>query len=186
MGVTVWITGLPASGKTTIGEQIVRSLLARGCRAELLDGDVLRTTLSGGLGFSKQDRDEHVRRIGFVADLLARNGVVAVVAAISPYRSTRDEMRQKLGRFVEVHLRCSLEELERRDPKGLYARARAGQIKNFTGISDPYEVPLSPELTVDTEQETPAAAVDRVVAVLESLGYLPELANPTQSSGPIH
>jgi len=172
MGVTVWITGLPASGKTTIGEKIVRMLLARGYRAELLDGDVVRTTLSPGLGFSKQDRDEHVRRIGFVAELLARNGVVAVVAAISPYRSTRDEMRQKLGRFVEVHLRCSLEELERRDPKGLYARARAGAIKNFTGISDPYEAPVSPELVLDTDRESADAGADRALSALEDLGYL--------------
>lgn len=172
VGFTVWITGLPASGKTTLGEQVVRLLRMRGHNAELLDGDALRLTLSAGLGFSKDDRDEHIRRVGFVAELLARNGVGVVVAAISPYRSVRDELRRKLGRFVEVHVRCSLEELERRDPKGLYARARAGEITNLTGISDPYEEPLSPELTVDTEQETAATGAGRVLTVLERLGYL--------------
>jgi adenylyl-sulfate kinase len=145
---------------------------------ELLDGDALRATLSRGLGFSQADRDEHVRRIGFVAELLQRNGICCVVAAISPYRATRDEMRRLLGQFVEVHVRCSLQELERRDPKGLYARARAGEISDLTGLGAPYEEPLSPELVVDTELEYVEEATRRIVAKALELGYLA----PTQAS----
>jgi adenylylsulfate kinase len=171
-GFTVWITGLPGSGKTTLGGALVAQLRARGRRAELLDGDALRLTLSKGLGFSKVDRDEHIRRIGFLAELLARHGVVVVVAAISPYRATRDEMRKRLVDFVEVYARCSLEELERRDPKGLYARARSGEIANFTGISDPYEEPFTPDLTVDTDRQSLEVSVAVVLKELVALSYL--------------
>ena len=171
-GFTIWLTGLSGTGKTTIGRRVVAALQARGRSAELLDGDELRATLSKGLGFTRDDRDEHVRRIGFVAELLARNGVVAVVAAISPYRSTREEVRARLRAFVEVHLRCSMPELERRDPKGLYARARAGQLAQFTGVSDPYEDPLAPEIAADTDRDSVEAIVERILAKAEELGHL--------------
>jgi adenylyl-sulfate kinase len=171
-GFTIWITGLSGSGKTTLGEALVAQLRARGRRAELLDGDALRATLSKGLGFSKEDRDEHIRRVGFVAELLTRNGVVVVVAAISPYRATRDEMRQGLVDFVEVYMLCSLDELQRRDPKGLYARARAGELANFTGVSDPYEEPLAPEITLDTEHRSPEESVALVLEKIQALRYI--------------
>lgn len=171
-GFTIWLTGLSGTGKTTIGLRIVDALRARGRNAELLDGDELRATLSKGLGFTRDDRDEHVRRIGFVAEILTRNGVVAVVAAISPYRSTREEVRARLRDFVEVHLRCSMPVLERRDPKGLYAKARAGQIARFTGVSDPYEDPLTPEIVADTDRDSVDVIVERVLAKAEELGQL--------------
>jgi len=171
-GFTVWITGLSGSGKTTLGEALVAELRASGRRVELLDGDALRATLSKGLGFSKQDRDEHIRRLGFVAELLMRNGVAVVVAAISPYRATRDEMRRRLVDFVEVYTRCSLDELQRRDTKGLYARARSGELPNFTGVSDPYEEPVAPEIVIDTEQRSPDVSLALLLEKLESLSYV--------------
>jgi adenylyl-sulfate kinase len=167
-GCCVWFTGLSGAGKSTIAEIVIDELRARGRKVELLDGDEIREHLSRGLGFSKEDRDTNIRRIGFVASLLARNGVVAVTAAISPYRSIRDEMRSWIENFVEVHVATSIEDCEARDVKGLYARARAGEIPEFTGVSDPYEPPLAPEIRVETAGRTPAESAAEVVAWLQA------------------
>ena len=174
-GFTLWITGLSGAGKSTISRLVGEELRARGLPVEVLDGDVVRTNLSKGLGFSKADRDENVRRIGFVCNLLSRNGVVAIAAAISPYREIRDEVRAKTERFVEVYVECPIGTLVERDVKGLYKKALAGEIQNFTGISDPYEPPLNPEVVVKTSEETPAESVARILARLEDLGYIPAL-----------
>lgn len=171
-GFCVWFTGLSGAGKSTIAELLVPALRRRGHKVELLDGDVVRTHLSKGLGFSKEDRDTNILRIGFVANLLVRNGVVAVCSAISPYREIRDRNRELIGDFVEVYVRASLEEVTRRDVKGLYEKAIAGEISNFTGVSDPYEEPQRPELVIDTEQCSPAEAAEMVLAKLEELGHL--------------
>ena len=169
-GTVIWFTGLSGAGKSTITESLVPELRARGERVEVLDGDVVRTNLSKGLGFSREDRDTNIARIAFVAHLLARNGVTVVVAAISPYRSTRDAARaliEQSARFVEVHVAPPLETCIERDVKGLYKKAIAGEIKEFTGISDPYEEPLSPEVRVDTSQISVAEAVARLLGVLD-------------------
>ena len=171
-GVTIWFTGLSGAGKTTIAEKLVQVLRDRGRKVEMLDGDVIRTNLSKGLGFSKEDRDINIRRIGFVCNLLARNGVVAIASAISPYRAVRDEIRATHSDFVEVYVRCSIEKLTERDVKGLYAKALSGEIKNFTGISDPYEEPLNPEALLDSETETEEESLAKLVAKLEELGYV--------------
>jgi adenylylsulfate kinase len=171
-GFVIWFTGMSGAGKSTIAEQLEPRLKARGCKVEMLDGDVVRTHLSKGLGFTKEDRDENIRRIGFVAHLLQRNGVAVVCSAISPYREIRDENRKLIGDFVEVFAKCPLEVLEERDVKGLYAKARAGEIKNFTGLSDPYEEPLNPEVVVETDRETLEESTNKIIAKLEELGYL--------------
>ena len=172
-GVTVWFTGLSGAGKTTIAERLEQELRDRGRKVEIMDGDVVRTNLSKGLGFSKEDRDINIRRIGFVCRLLARNGVIAIGAAISPYRDIRDEIRAESGGdFVEVYAKCSIEELTRRDVKGLYEKALSGEIKNFTGVSDPYEEPLNPEIVLDSENETEGESLAKLIAKLEELGYL--------------
>src|SRR6187431_2428939 len=167
-GFTLWFTGLPSSGKSTLARRVEQVLLERGMNVEVLDGDEVRETFSKGLGFSKEDRDTNIRRIGFVASLLARNGVVAVTAAISPYRAVRDEVRAWMDNFVEIHVATSLEDCEARDVKGLYAKARAGDIPEFTGVSDPYEVPEHPELRIETAGKKPADSAAEVVAWLES------------------
>ena len=167
-GCCVWFTGLSGAGKSTIAEIVVDELRARGRRVELLDGDEIREHLSKGLTFSKEDRDTNIRRIGFVASLLARNGVIAVTAAISPYRSVRDEVRGWIDNFVEVHVATSIEDCEARDVKGLYAKARAGDIPEFTGVSDPYESPLDPEIAIETSGKTPAESAAEVITWLES------------------
>ncbi|HWP30082.1 MAG TPA: sulfate adenylyltransferase [Chloroflexota bacterium] len=172
-GFTIWLTGLSGAGKSTLARGLAAALRERGRRVEVLDGDEVREHLSKGLGFSKQDRDTNIRRIAYVARLLTRNGVVTIVAAISPYREVRDEARQQIGAFVEVYVRCSLEELVRRDVKGLYARALRGEIPQFTGVSDPYEEPLAPEVVVHTDRERPEESVARILAYLEAAGYLP-------------
>jgi adenylyl-sulfate kinase len=169
-GFCLWFTGLSGAGKSTIANIVVDQLRDRGHRVELLDGDEVREHLSKGLTFSKEDRDTNIRRIGFVASLLARNGVVAVTAAISPYRDVRDEVRGWIGEFVEIHVATTLEECEARDVKGLYAKARAGEIPEFTGVSDPYEPPLAPEITVITAGRTPQESAADVVAWLEQRG----------------
>jgi adenylyl-sulfate kinase len=166
-GFCLWFTGLSGAGKSTIANIVVEELRARGQRVELLDGDEVRENLSAGLGFSKQDRDTNIRRIGWVAKVLARNGVVAVTAAISPYRSLRDEMRSQIHNFVEVHVATPLEACEARDVKGLYAKARAGEIPEFTGVSDPYEPPLSPEVRLDTDGKTPQQSAAQLLTYLE-------------------
>jgi adenylyl-sulfate kinase len=171
-GFTVWFTGMSGAGKTTAASLLEQRLRAAGARVELLDGDVVRTRLSKGLGFSKEDRDENIRRIAFVCELLSRNGVIAIAAAISPYRATRDEARTRIDNFVEVYMECPLDELVRRDVKGLYKKALAGEIALFTGVSDPYEPPLTPEVTVHSAQETPEASVERIWSTLEALDLL--------------
>lgn len=172
-GFTLWLTGLSGAGKSTIAETLTPVLRARGVPVEVLDGDVVRTNLSKGLGFSKEDRDTNIRRIGFVAHLLTRNGVGVISAAISPYRAIRDEVRAQIGDFVEVYVHCSIEELTRRDVKGLYEKALRGEIRNFTGVSDPYEAPLSPDIVVDSEHEDVEESVARILRLLEERGYVP-------------
>lgn len=171
-GVTIWFTGLSGSGKSTIARILEKKLRQAGRKVEVLDGDVVRTHLSKGLGFSKEDRDTNIKRIGFVCHLLTRNDVIAIAAAISPYRDVRDYNRSMIGNFVEVFARCSLDECEKRDVKGLYQKARAGEIKGFTGIDDPYEEPLAPEVVCDTDRETPEESAAKVLKKLEELGYL--------------
>jgi adenylylsulfate kinase len=172
-GFCLWFTGLSGAGKTTITNILVKELRTRGSKLEVLDGDIVRENLSKGLGFSKEDRDTNIRRIAFVANLLSRNGVPVITAAISPYREIRDEAREMMnGRFVETYVKASVEACEERDVKGLYAKARSGEIKEFTGVSDPYEAPESPEITVDTEAQSPEESAKQIVAFLEERGLL--------------
>jgi len=172
-GFTVWFTGLSGAGKSTIAEMLFHELKARDLKTEILDGDVVRQNLSKGLGFSKEDRDTNILRIGFVANLLTRNGVAAICCPISPYKETRDQCREMIGNFVEVYVHATLEELaEHRDPKGLYKKAMAGEIKNFTGVDDPYEVPEHPELIVDTMVESPEESLAKVLKRLAELGHI--------------
>ncbi|HEU5318377.1 MAG TPA: adenylyl-sulfate kinase [Chloroflexota bacterium] len=174
-GFTIWFTGLSGAGKTTITQRLEPALRARGLRVEILDGDVVRTNLSKGLGFSREDRDTNVRRIGFVCRLLSRNGAVAIAAAISPYRQAREDVRREIAAeagFFEVYVKCPIEELVRRDVKGLYAKALRGEIANFTGVSDPYEEPVDPEIVVDTERESVDESVARILAGLEKAGHV--------------
>lgn len=171
-GFTVWFTGLSGAGKSTLTNRLEAILQERSHKVEVLDGDIVRTNLSKGLGFSKEDRDTNILRIAFVANLLTRNGVGVITAAISPYRDIRAQARELIGNFVEVYVRCSIEELTRRDVKGLYAKALRGEIANFTGISDPYEEPLNPEVVVDSERETVEESLAKIVAYLENAGYL--------------
>lgn len=172
-GATIWLTGLSGAGKTTIADLVAAELRRRGQPVEVMDGDVVRTHLSKGLGFSKEDRDENIRRIGFVCNLLSKHGVFAIAAAISPYREIRDQVRAAAnGKFFEIFVATPVEECARRDVKGLYARAFAGEIKNFTGVSDPYEPPLNPELRLATIGETPLRSARRVIEALEAGGFL--------------
>ena len=172
-GFTLWFTGLPGSGKSTLARKVEEILLERGMKVEVLDGDEIRKHLSKGLGFSKEDRDENIRRIGWVCHLLTRNDVVAIAAAISPYKEIRDENRKLIGRFVEVYCKCPIEVLKERDPKGLYAKALRGEIKNFTGIDDPYEPPDNPEVICETDKETVEESVNKIIRTLELMGYIP-------------
>ncbi len=172
-GVTIWLTGLPSAGKSTIAALIENELRSRELPVEVLDGDVVRTNLSKGLGFSREDRDINIRRIAFVSKLLTRNGVIVIVAAVSPYRNTRDDARNEIGRFFEVHVKCPIEVLVDRDVKGLYAQALRGEITNFTGVSDPYEEPTNAEVVVETDTETPEESAAKVMAELTRLGFIP-------------
>ena len=172
-GFTLWLTGLSGSGKTTLAHAVAETLRKRGvAKLEILDGDVIRTHLSKGLGFSHEDRDTNVRRIAYVCELLTRNEVVAIAAAISPYRESREYARKNISRLVEVYVKCPLDVLVERDPKGLYRKALAGEIQHFTGVSDPYEEPLSPDLTVETDRESVDASTRWIVSMLEARGYL--------------
>ena len=175
-GFTLWFTGLSGAGKSTLSIPVAERLRQHGHNVEILDGDVVRTNLSKGLTFSKEDRDINIRRIGFVANLLSRNGVVSITAAISPYRQVRDEVRSMVTNngagFVEVFVSCPIDVLAERDVKGLYKKAIAGEIKNFTGVSDPYEEPLAPEVVIDSSKETVEASVDKILGKLAELGYL--------------
>ncbi len=171
-GFTLWFTGLSGAGKSTLAELLAPELRKRGHRVEILDGDEIRTNLSKGLGFSKEDRDINIRRIGYVAHLLARNGVIVISAAISPYREVRDEVRRLHDKFFEVFVRCTIDKLVERDVKGLYKKALAGEIKSFTGVSDPYEEPHTPELVVDSSIETKQESLAKLIGRLEELNYI--------------
>ncbi len=175
-GLVIWLTGLSGAGKTTIAEALSKGFLNRGLRVEILDGDEVRENLSRGLGFSKEDRDTNVLRIGFVARLLARNGVIVLASAISPYRQSRDDVRRMVesdgASFAEIFVRCPIDVLVERDVKGLYRRALAGEVKNFTGISDPYEEPLAPDCVVDSSAETVDESVANLFSHLEQTGLV--------------
>lgn len=171
-GFTIWFTGLSGAGKSTISMIIEEWLRREGTRVEVLDGDVVRTNLSKGLGFSKEDRDTNIRRIGFVCELLSRNGVIAIAAAISPYRPVRDEIRARVLNFIEVYVECPIAVLAERDVKGLYKKALAGEIANFTGVTDPYEPPLSPDVVVRSDREEPEQSAARIWATLEDKGLI--------------
>ena len=174
-GFTIWLTGLSGSGKTTVAKLIEIGLRERGVkRIEMLDGDAVRTHFSKGLGYSKEDRDTNIKRIGYVCKLLTRNGVAVISAAISPYREVRDFNRREIGDFIEVYCRCPLEVCIERDAKGLYRKALVGEIKNYTGIDDPYEEPLNPEVVLETDKETPEESAKKVIQKLDELGYLPK------------
>jgi adenylylsulfate kinase len=171
-GFTLWFTGLSGAGKTTVSEIVERKLRERLGKVEVLDGDIVRTNLSKGLGFSKEDRDTNILRIGFVAELLTRNGVAVIVSAISPYKEARNEVRRRIGDFVEVFVDCPVEVCAERDVKGLYEKAFSGEIESFTGVSDPYEPPVAPEITLKTSEESPEQSADKIIARLEEFGYL--------------
>lgn len=171
----MWFTGLPSAGKSTLAKLLRDELRERGHGVELLDGDAARQHLCRELGFSKEDRDENIRRIGFVCGLLTRHGATAIAATISPYRAIRDEVRATIGNFIEVYVKTSIETCIRRDVKGLYKKALAGEIKGFTGVDDPYEPPVNPELTIETETETPKESLARILRGLEELGYVKPL-----------
>lgn len=171
-GFTVWFTGLSGSGKSTLAKMLAEELRKRGLKVEVLDGDEVRKHLSKGLGFSKQDRDENIRRIGYVCHLLSRNGVVAIASAISPYKEIREENRKLIGNFIEVYCKCPLAVLMQRDAKGLYKKALAGEIPNFTGVSDPYEEPDKPEVTCHTDRETEKESLNKILQTLEEMGYI--------------
>jgi adenylylsulfate kinase len=177
-GFTIWFTGLSGSGKTTLAQSLINELKACDVKIELLDGDEVRTNLSKGLGFSKEDRDTNIRRIGYVSRLLSRNGVGVITAAISPYREIRDEVRHLItrdgGEFIEVYVQCPINVLIERDVKGLYKKALAGEIKEFTGVSDPYEEPLNPEVIVKTDRESIEESAGKIIAELEMRGLLAE------------
>ena len=185
-GFTIWFTGLSGAGKTTLTNTLIPQLRARGARVEVLDGDEVRTNLSKGLGFSKEDRDTNIRRIGYVSRLLARNGVGVIAAAISPYREIRDEVRGSIEAdgaiFLEVCVKASLDALVERDVKGLYKKALAGEIKQFTGVSDPYEEPLKPELVVETDRETVEESAAKILAKLEELKLIASAAESAKAA----
>jgi adenylylsulfate kinase len=186
-GLTVWFTGLSGAGKSTLAEMLFHELRRRDMKVELLDGDVVRTNLSKGLGFSKEDRDTNILRIGFVANLLTRNGVVCIVSAISPYREARNQCRSNIRDFVEVFVHATVEECAKRDVKGLYAKALAGEIKGFTGVDDPYEPPQSPEIYIDTMNQEPDESLEQILGTLAEMGFVEDgsrlVHHPQEHSG---
>lgn len=182
-GFCVWLTGLPSAGKTTIARELLRILRDEGRFVELLDGDEIRRGLSADLGFDRRSREAHAGRVTFVAKLLARNGAIPIVALISPYRTSRSHAREEIGRFVEVYVNTPVEVCEARDVKGLYKKARAGEIKEMTGVDDPYEIPESPEILVDTVRMSAVESAEYIRTELERLGWLPPRARPSVSVG---
>jgi len=172
-GFTLWFTGLSGSGKTALAKLVEQELLERGLKVERLDGDIVRQSLTRDLGFSKEDRDRNIERVTFVAKLLTRNSVAVLCSFISPYRERRAKSRQEIGEFIEVHVECPVEVCAQRDMKGLYAKALAGEIENFTGVSDPYEEPENPEIVCHTAQETPDESAAKIITYLEGQGYIP-------------
>jgi adenylylsulfate kinase len=171
-GCTLWFTGMSGSGKSTLSALVADRLRALGARVEVIDGDIVRTRLCKGLGFSKDDRQENISRIGFVCELLSRNGVIAIAAAISPYRACREELRSRIPNFIEIYMRCPVDVLVERDVKGLYKKALAGEIPHFTGISDPYEPPAAPEVTIDSSQDSLEDSLASILRVLEARGII--------------
>jgi adenylyl-sulfate kinase len=174
-GFTLWFTGLPCSGKTTLAKLVEQELRKRGKKVERLDGDIVRQSLTKDLGFSKEDRDKNIERVTFVAKLLSRNGIATLVSFVSPYREKREQARRECTNFVEVYVKCALEVCEERDVKGMYKAARRGEIKNFTGVNDPYEEPLNPELILETDKEAPHESVAKVIAKLEEMKLIEPL-----------
>jgi len=172
MGFTAWFTGLPCSGKSTIADAVASELRERGLKVERLDADIIRKHLWRELGYSKEDRDENIRRATYLAQLLTRNGVAVLTSFISPYRELRDYARREIGNFVEIYIRCPVEICIQRDSRGMYKKALAGEIQNFTGVSDPYEEPLNPEVLIDSDKEPLAEGIARIIAKLEELGYI--------------
>jgi adenylyl-sulfate kinase len=171
-GFALWLTGMSGAGKSTLAEQLVARLRDHGAKVELLDGDIVRTNLSQGLGYSREDRDTNIRRIGFVAEMLTRHGVIVVVAAISPYRDAREDVKRKIPRFIEVHVDCPIDVLTARDTKGLYKRALAGDLANFTGVSDPYEPPLNPSVVIHSDRESVDEALAKIWRELEDRRFI--------------
>ncbi|MHA1589400.1 MAG: adenylyl-sulfate kinase [Candidatus Njordarchaeales archaeon] len=171
-GCVIWLTGLPASGKTTLARVLERKLRNMGYKVEVLDGDEVRKWLSPEAGFTREDRERHLRRVIYVSKLLARNGVFVIAAFVSPYRSIRNFARREIGDFIEVYVKCSLETVMKRDPKGLYKKALRGEIKHMTGIDDPYEEPLNPEVIFDSERESPEKGAEKIIEKLKELGYI--------------
>jgi adenylyl-sulfate kinase len=171
-GFTLWFTGLPSSGKTTIADKVAQILKSKGLKVERLDGDIVRQSLTKDLGFSKEDRDKNIERVTFVAKLLTRNGVIVITSFVSPYRERRRKTREEIGDFVEVYVKCPVEVCMKRDKKGMYRKAIAGEIKDFTGINDPYEEPENPEIVIETDKQTIDECVDHILSNLKSLGYL--------------
>lgn len=187
-GCTVWFTGLPCSGKTTVADLVAEELRQRNLQVERLDGDIVRQSLTRDLGFSKEDRDKNIERVTFVAKLLSRNGVAVLVSFVSPYREARDNARRETTNFVEVFVDCPVEVCEQRDVKGMYKKARAGEIKDFTGVNDPYEEPIHPEIVLKVAETTPQECRDTVLRKLEELGYIPAMsavANRSDSEGDV-
>ncbi len=179
-GFVLWFTGLSGSGKTTLAKPIEQELRRRGLKVERLDGDIVRESLTRDLGFSKEDRDKNIERVTFVAKLLSRNGVAVLCSFISPYRAVRQKVREETTNFIEVYVEVPLEEAMERDVKGLYQKAMNGEIENFTGVSDPYEEPLDPEIRVPTHRETVEESVQRILTYLEEHGYVPALEKPAR------
>jgi adenylylsulfate kinase len=176
-GFVLWFTGLPSSGKSILARMAEERLLEMGLKVEVLDGDEVRKNLSKGLGFSKEDRDTNIRRVGYVCKLLSRNGIGAIACCISPYREIRNEVRKDVGNFVEVYVKCPIDVLKERDVKGLYKKALKGEIKGFTGVDDPYEEPEKPEVIVETDKESPEQSCNKIIKTLELLGYIPKVQN---------
>jgi adenylyl-sulfate kinase len=171
-GFTLWFTGLPCSGKTAVADKVAEVLRESGLKVERLDGDIVRQSLTRDLGFSKEDRNENIRRVTFVAKLLTRNGVAVLTSFISPYREIREHARREIGNFIEVYVKCPVEVCIERDTKGMYEKAQKGEIKEFTGVSDPYEEPLNPEILLETDKETLEESTDKVIQRLNDLGYI--------------
>lgn len=171
-GFTAWFTGLPCCGKTTIADKVAEILKKRGCKVERLDGDIVRENLTSDLGFSKKDRDENIKRVTFVAKLLTRNNVAVLATFVSPYKKIREKTRKEIGNFVEIYVKCPIEVCKKRDVKGMYKKALAGEIKDFTGVNDPYEEPENPELVIDADKETIDESVEKVLKKLQELKYI--------------
>ncbi len=184
-GFVIWFTGLPGSGKTTVARKVESLLLGGGLKVEVLDGDELRVWLSPEAGFSREGRERHLKRVTYISQLLSRNGVIVLVPVVSPYLSVRDFARSNIKNFVEVYVKCSLETCIKRDPKGFYKRAQMGQIKDMTGLQDPYEEPLSPELVLDTDKENEEESTQRLLDKIIELGFLPKDLQISSKKSPI-